>query len=456
MANKFNKKRRAVKASKRRVLAANNSNVSVSKIKKFIEDSVNNLQNTNYTNSRLILDNDLCLYVGYSDGFDTEDGYAICAKIAERNDGDWADFDYLNMPWNTYDDNDGSTGVFEGDVYDTNIEITPGEDYSQDAQWLADSYTEIRNLLDEGKLTIESSCSKKSVKASNLMRNKKAPKRSIKSTRVYRDGLRGYTPWSGAVDTWDNLEKFDKIDVLEQVLDDAYYDESAGEGVINETELNDLLWFEPETVYEWVGLYYNDETGEVSDEPFDDEEEEDFYEDEEIEESVKAKRRSRISAAKKRISASRRRKGAKIMASNNDDMLTTNLADFGRRELAETRDLLDAMLNNGLPDDFENEGVVVAFNRNSGYVFLTNDEYQVAMVDDDGKLYSWYFTPYYGHEGSYEDLLAEALDGDWDDEVSEDYEYLKDLAENVYDDAENAEKLQEIIDRINGGDDDEE
>ena len=35
-------------------------------------------------------------------------------------------------------------------------------------------------------------------------------------------------------------------------------------------------------------------------------------------------------------------------------------------------------------------------------------------------------------------------------------EYLKDLAENVYDDAENAEKLQEIIDRINGGDDDEE
>ena len=297
---------------------------------------------------------------------------------------------------------------------------------------------------------------RRAVKASNIMRNKKAPKRSIKSTRVYRDGLGGYKPWSGAVDTWENLEKFDKIDLLEQILDDTYYDESAGEGVINETELNDLLWFEPETVYEWVGLYYDDETGEVSDEPFETEEEEDFYEDEEIEESVRAKRRSRISAAKKRISASRRRKGAKIMASNNDDMLTTNLADFGRRELEETRDLLDAMLKNGLPEDFYDEGVVVAFNRNSGYVFLTNDEYQVAMVGDDGKLYSWYYTPYYGHEGSYEDLLAEALDGDWDDEVSDDYEYLKDLAENVYDDEENAEKLQEIIDRINGGSNDEE
>lgn len=299
---------------------------------------------------------------------------------------------------------------------------------------------------------------RRAVKASNIMRNKKAPKRSIKSTRVYRDGLRGYTPWSGAVDTWETLEKFDKIDLLEQVLDDAYYDESAGEGVLSETELNDLLWFDEQTVYEWVGLYYDPETGEVSDEPFEVEEEEDFYEDEEIEESVRAKRRKPVKAAKNRsrISASKRRKGAKIMASSNDDMLTTNLADFGRKELAETRDLLDAMLNNGLPDDFDDEGVVVAFNRNSGYVFLTNDEYQVAMVDDDGKLYSWYFTPYYGHEGSYEDLLAEALDGDWDDDVSEDYEYLKDLAENVYDDEESAEKLQEIIDRINGGDDDEE
>ena len=146
--------KKSVKANrKNRVMAANNGNASVSKIKKFIEDSVNNLQTTDYTNCRLVLDDDLCLYVGYASGFDTEDGYAICAKIAERNDADWADFEYLNMPWNTYSDNDGSTGVFEGDVYDTDIEITPGADYTQDAQWLADSYVEIRNLLDEGKLT---------------------------------------------------------------------------------------------------------------------------------------------------------------------------------------------------------------------------------------------------------------------------------------------------------------
>lgn len=99
-------------------------------------------------------------------------------------------------------------------------------------------------------------------------------RKPVKSARVYRDGLGGYQPWSGAVDTWNKLEEYDKIDVLEQMLDEAYYDEGAGEGVINETELNDLLWFEPETVCEWVGLYYNDETGEISDEPFGESEEE--------------------------------------------------------------------------------------------------------------------------------------------------------------------------------------
>lgn len=166
---KCNKSRKSVKADHRSILAANNGSASVSKIKKFIEDSVNNLQTTDYTNCRLVLDDDLCLYVGYANGFDTEDGYAICAKIAERNDADWADFDYLNMPWNTYNDNNGSTGVFEGDVYDTEIEITPGEDYTQDAQWLANSYTEIRELLDDGKLTIEASFGKKPVKASRIM-----------------------------------------------------------------------------------------------------------------------------------------------------------------------------------------------------------------------------------------------------------------------------------------------
>lgn len=103
-------------------------------------------------------------------------------------------------------------------------------------------------------------------------------KRPIKAAKVYTDGFGSYTPWSGATQTWSILEQFDKLDELEAYIDEVYYNEEIGEGVINETELNDLLWFEPETVYEAVGLYYNEETDEVSDEPFEDE---DYEEDDE-------------------------------------------------------------------------------------------------------------------------------------------------------------------------------
>ena len=99
------------------------------------------------------------------------------------------------------------------------------------------------------------------------------PRKSITAAKLYSDGFTGYRPWSGAKDTWEMLESFDKLDALEAYLDDVYYNESFGEGVLSDTELNDLLWFEPEIVYEAVGLYYNPETDEVSDEPFGDMEE---------------------------------------------------------------------------------------------------------------------------------------------------------------------------------------
>ncbi|MBO5017047.1 MAG: hypothetical protein J6C92_14745 [Bacteroidaceae bacterium] len=99
-------------------------------------------------------------------------------------------------------------------------------------------------------------------------------KNTVTAAKIYTDGFGNYQPWSGAVDTWENLEKFDKLDALEAYLDEEYYNEELGEGTLSETELNDLLWFEPEHIYEMVGLYYDYNTGEVSDEPFDDYDEE--------------------------------------------------------------------------------------------------------------------------------------------------------------------------------------
>ena len=76
--------------------------------------------------------------------------------------------------------------------------------------------------------------------------------------KLYKEGITNFEPWSGAVDTWNALEEFNKIDELESILEDIYPDG------MPETDLNDLLWFEPETVYEWVGLEYDEDSGKVS------------------------------------------------------------------------------------------------------------------------------------------------------------------------------------------------
>lgn len=95
--------------------------------------------------------------------------------------------------------------------------------------------------------------------------------------------------------------------------------------------------------------------------------------------------------------------------------ITTNLSDFGQRELIEVELLLKAMRINGLPKDFENDEVHPMFNISSGNVFLTNSEYQVAM-EDNGKLYSFYSCPVCGEEGSLEDI-----DGHSDDKECKEF-----------------------------------
>lgn len=135
---------------------------------------------------------------------------------------------------------------------------------------------------------------------SSAVRSSRNVKRNgrVMAAKVYSDGFGNYRPWSGAVETWDNLEAFDRLDTLESYIDEAYYDDGVGEGLINETALNDLLWFEPEFVYEIVGLYYNADTGEVSDEPFDDD-----Y----VEESARIKGRRVTASSKSRNAMNRAR-----------------------------------------------------------------------------------------------------------------------------------------------------
>lgn len=67
--------------------------------------------------------------------------------------------------------------------------------------------------------------------------------------------LADFDAWSGAVCTLDLLIEHDLTEQLEDVLNDAY-----PEG-IDETQLNDLLWFEAEWIWDVLGIEV-DEDGE--------------------------------------------------------------------------------------------------------------------------------------------------------------------------------------------------
>ena len=67
--------------------------------------------------------------------------------------------------------------------------------------------------------------------------------------KVYFEiNIADFKAWGGAINTLDRIIAEDKCDELEAILDDLYPDG------ITETELNDLLWFDDETVLGWLGI----------------------------------------------------------------------------------------------------------------------------------------------------------------------------------------------------------
>ena len=100
-----------------------------------------------------------------------------------------------------------------------------------------------------------------------------------------------------------------------------------------------------------------------------------------------------------------------------------NFADFGYRELDLAGDLLTKYANGNMSrmakDSFSGPyGIQVGFNKNSGNVFLMDEEYMVLM-DDGTELDLFISTPYSGEEGFYDDLMEMYEDLD-----EEDQEYL--------------------------------
>ena len=67
-------------------------------------------------------------------------------------------------------------------------------------------------------------------------------------TITYDLDLNSFNAWSGAKDTLDRIQREGKCAELENILEELYPDG------MTETELNDLLWFDSESVYEWLGI----------------------------------------------------------------------------------------------------------------------------------------------------------------------------------------------------------
>lgn len=66
--------------------------------------------------------------------------------------------------------------------------------------------------------------------------------------KIYKEeSLRNFEFWSGAKE---NAKEFtdEQLDQIEAILEDMY------PNGMDETEINDLFWFEPETLREWLGI----------------------------------------------------------------------------------------------------------------------------------------------------------------------------------------------------------
>jgi len=104
-----------------------------------------------------------------------------------------------------------------------------------------------------------------------------------------------------------------------------------------------------------------------------------------------------------------------------NEIYTENIGEFGSRE----RRMAAEILAQPLPDGFADSGVKLAMNKNSGCVFLVNDDYQVAMMCNDS-LEIFHTLPDGGAEGFLIDLLDENTP---DDLNGEDARYLREAAE---------------------------
>jgi hypothetical protein len=129
--------------------------INKEQIKKFIEESVEWLQNEQAGCCRYKLDDHLAIFVGWSAGYGEENrddviqakvnpdfGINVGVKVWTSDDM-WCDYDWLNFPYEK-----------DGDVWDMGLSIAPNDNYEDIVQSLLEWYTEVAGfkLTDNGEI----------------------------------------------------------------------------------------------------------------------------------------------------------------------------------------------------------------------------------------------------------------------------------------------------------------
>jgi len=68
--------------------------------------------------------------------------------------------------------------------------------------------------------------------------------------------LMDFDAWSGAVDTKESIIQAGKVEEFESWIEELYPDG------LTDTQLNDILWFEPEMILKDLGIEEDEEGGE--------------------------------------------------------------------------------------------------------------------------------------------------------------------------------------------------
>ena len=90
-----------------------------------------------------------------------------------------------------------------------------------------------------------------------------------------------------------------------------------------------------------------------------------------------------------------------------NEIITTDLSEFGYQELREASELLAAYAEWRMSrsPNFLLGDAKVWFNKNNGSVFISDDNYDVGMINPDtGEFDQWFNCPECGHEGFREDM----------------------------------------------------